>query len=74
MPGLSRTDAASPHVVIAGGGFAALETMLALRTMFGDAVTLSLVSAEPELIFRPTATVEAFAGRTAARLRPAFRR
>ena len=48
--------------MVAGGGFAALETMLALRAAFGDGVTLSLVSAEPELIFRPTATVEAFAG------------
>ncbi len=62
MPGLSRTDRTLPHVVVAGGGFAALETMLALRTTFGDALTLSLVSAEPELTFRPTATAEAFAG------------
>jgi sulfide:quinone oxidoreductase len=55
-------DETSPHVVIAGGGFAALETMLALRTLLGDRVNLSLVTAEPELIFRPTATAEAFVG------------
>jgi sulfide:quinone oxidoreductase len=52
----------APHVIVAGGGFAAIETMLALRNAFGDGVVLSLVSAESELIFRPTATAEAFAG------------
>jgi sulfide:quinone oxidoreductase len=52
----------SPQIVIAGGGFAAIETMLALRALLGDGVRLSLVSAEPHLVFRPTATVEAFAG------------
>ncbi len=56
-----RTDEV-PQVVIAGGGFAAIETMLALRALLGDDVKLSLVAAEPELIFRPTATVEAFSG------------
>src|SRR5690242_3205421 len=58
----TRAEATSPHVVIAGGGFAALETMLGLRTLLGNTVTLTLVSAEPELVFRPTATLEAFAG------------
>ena len=36
--------------------------MLALRSLLGDGVNLSLVTAEPELIFRPTATAEAFVG------------
>ncbi len=55
------TDEKSPHVVVAGGGFAAIETMLALRAQLGDRVGLSFVAAEPQLVFRPTATVEAFA-------------
>ncbi len=58
----TRTPDTSPHVVIAGGGFAALEAMLALRAILGDRVAVSLVSPAPELVFRPTATVEAFAG------------
>ena len=62
MPSASLTNGTGRHVVVAGGGFAAIETMLALRSTFGDAISLSFVSAEPELFFRPTATVEAFAG------------
>ncbi len=58
----TRTDKTSRDVVIAGGGFAAIETMLALRAVLGDDVALTLVTPQPELIFRPTATVEAFAG------------
>jgi sulfide:quinone oxidoreductase len=50
----------SAHVVIAGGGFAAIETLLALRAMAGNHVRMSLVSPEPAFVYRPAATVEAF--------------
>jgi sulfide:quinone oxidoreductase len=50
-------------VVIAGGGFAAVEALLALRTLLGEAVELTLVSSSRELAFRPAATCEAFGGR-----------
>jgi sulfide:quinone oxidoreductase len=46
--------------VVAGGGFAALEVVLALRAIGGRAVRVSLVSPDPVLAYRPAATLEAF--------------
>lgn len=48
------------EVVIVGGGVAALETALALRALAADRVHTTLVSADPELSFRPLAAFEAF--------------
>src|SRR4051794_37650958 len=42
-----------PEVVIAGGGVAALEFALALRTITGDAVHLTVVAAKPDFVLRP---------------------
>jgi sulfide:quinone oxidoreductase len=53
----SRTAA---HVVVAGGGFAAVETLLALRALAGDRVRVTLVSPDPAFVYRPAATMEAF--------------
>lgn len=59
----SAQGAGAPaHVVIAGGGFAALETALALRALAGKRVRLSFVSPERVLRYRPAATLEAFDG------------
>jgi sulfide:quinone oxidoreductase len=55
------------RVVIAGGGFAALEAALALRALAGERVALTLIAPDPVLHYRPTATSEAFA-QTPARL------
>ncbi|HYB30092.1 MAG TPA: FAD-dependent oxidoreductase [Solirubrobacteraceae bacterium] len=50
-----------PHrVVIAGGGFAALEAVLALRALAGSAVRISLVSPDRVFAYRPAATLVAF--------------
>lgn len=49
-----------PHVLIAGGGFAAVEAMLALRALAGEHVRVTLVSASPTLAYRPAATLESF--------------
>jgi sulfide:quinone oxidoreductase len=59
-PSLSR--AARPRVVIAGGGVAGLETLLALHWLAGDRVEITLV--EPELTFvnRSMAVREPFKG------------
>jgi sulfide:quinone oxidoreductase len=46
--------------VVAGGGFAALEVVLGLRALAGDAVRISLVSPDPVFAYRPAATLEAF--------------
>jgi sulfide:quinone oxidoreductase len=52
------------RVLIAGGGVAGLETLLALRALAGDRVDLELLAPEPELWYRPLAVAEAFhAGR-----------
>ncbi|MGP0102276.1 MAG: NAD(P)/FAD-dependent oxidoreductase [Solirubrobacteraceae bacterium] len=50
----------SPHVLIGGGGFAAVEAMLALRALAGAHVRVTLVSASPLLAYKPAATMEPF--------------
>ena len=48
------------HVVVAGGGFAALEVVLGLRALAGSAARISLVSPDRVFAYRPAATLEAF--------------
>ena len=48
------------RVVIAGGGVAALETLLALRSLAGQRVELTLISREREFLYRPVTVAEAF--------------
>ena len=50
----------APRVVIAGGGFAALEAMIALRRLAGHRVDVTLVTPDPQLAYRPLAVVEPF--------------
>jgi sulfide:quinone oxidoreductase len=47
-------------VLIAGGGFAAIEAMLALRALAGERVGVTLISASTALAYRPAATTEVF--------------
>jgi sulfide:quinone oxidoreductase len=42
-----------PRVVVAGGGIAALEFVLALRSLAGDAVELAVVAPDPDFVLRP---------------------
>src|SRR5215475_13909683 len=56
------------HVVVAGGGVAALEAVLALKALAEDRVHVTLVAPEPELTFRPSAPFEAFGRPVAQRL------
>jgi sulfide:quinone oxidoreductase len=51
---------ASQRVVIAGGGFAALEAVLGLRRLAGHRVEIDLVTPTRELVYRPLSVVEAF--------------
>ena len=48
------------QVVIVGGGVAALETLMALRDLAPDAVSVTLVAAEPDFVFRPMSVAEPF--------------
>ncbi|MGA2453632.1 MAG: FAD-dependent oxidoreductase [Solirubrobacteraceae bacterium] len=48
------------HVLIAGGGFAAVEAMLALHALAAEHVRMTLISASPLLAYKPAATLESF--------------
>jgi sulfide:quinone oxidoreductase len=48
------------RVVIAGGGVAALEALLALRRLASGHVSIELLSAEPQFWYRPLAVAEPF--------------
>src|SRR5947209_7840851 len=52
----------SGRVLIAGGGFAAAEAMLALRALGGQSVAIDVVSPDERLHYRPAATTEPFSG------------
>ncbi len=54
-------------VTIVGGGVAALEALLALRSLAGDLVDLEIVAATPEFVYRPLAVAEPFGLGTAHR-------
>jgi sulfide:quinone oxidoreductase len=48
------------HVLVAGGGVAGLEALLALRHLAGDRVALSLLSPRADFRYRPMAVAEPF--------------
>ena len=54
-------------VVICGGGIAAVEGLLRLRTLAGDTLQIRLVAPNEELLYRPLAVDEPFALRRARR-------
>src|SRR6185503_2843081 len=49
-----------PRVLIAGGGVAGLETLLALRALAGRRVDITLLAPEPEFVVRATTVGEPF--------------
>ena len=55
-----QTPTTRSSVVIAGGGVAALEALLALHDLAGDRVELTLVAPAPEFIYRPLSVAEPF--------------
>ncbi|MEU8511094.1 FAD-dependent oxidoreductase [Kitasatospora sp. NPDC048722] len=54
--------AAKPHVLVAGGGFAGLETAFGLRLLLGDRVRISLVADREEFLFKPNTIYLPFGG------------
>jgi sulfide:quinone oxidoreductase len=48
------------HLVIAGGGVAALEALLALRKLVGDAVAITMLAPKAEFRMRPLSVTEPF--------------
>lgn len=59
-PQTTRTATGPLRVVIVGGGFAALELLLALRALAEERVAVTLLTPQRDFIYRPTATGEAF--------------
>ncbi|HEU4975032.1 MAG TPA: FAD-dependent oxidoreductase [Baekduia sp.] len=57
------------RVVVAGGGVAGLEALLALRDLAGDRTERVLLSPEDDFVFRPMSTAQPFARGHARRLR-----
>jgi sulfide:quinone oxidoreductase len=59
---MARTTSSSDpaQVLIAGGGFGAVEAMLALRALAPERVRVTLISASPVLAYKPAATTESF--------------
>jgi sulfide:quinone oxidoreductase len=55
------------RVLIAGGGVAALEGLLALRELAGSKVEIELMAPEPEFVYRPLAVAEPFGAGPPAR-------
>ena len=51
------------HVVVAGGGIAGVEALLALRALTDDALTLTLVTPGEQLHYRPFTVLEPFSAR-----------
>ena len=58
--GLSPNGSSRHRVLIAGGGVAALEAMLALRELAGPLVDVELIAPEPHFWYRPLAVAEPF--------------
>jgi sulfide:quinone oxidoreductase len=54
------TASQQPHVVIAGGGVAALEALLALRALAGNRLRVTMLAPEPDFVYRPMAVAEPF--------------
>ncbi len=58
---MKGTEQGRPHVLIAGGGVAALEAALALRELTEGGVSVGLLAPEPHFWYRPLAVAEPFA-------------
>src|SRR5829696_6158060 len=58
---MSSDSSANHRVLIAGGGVAGLEALLALHDLAGDRVALTLLAPEREFTYRPMAVAVPFA-------------
>ena len=59
-PVVMTADRRTPNVLIAGGGIAALELLLALRVLAGPRITITLLTANPQLAPRAMSVAEPF--------------
>jgi sulfide:quinone oxidoreductase len=54
------TETTPPHVLIAGGGVAALETLIALRDLAGERVAITLLAPDADFTDRPMTVAQPF--------------
>src|SRR5689334_18814482 len=66
------TENSRPEIVVAGGGIAALEFVLALRDLAGDRVAVTVVAPNREFVARPQLIADPLVG-AAAQRRPLTR-
>jgi sulfide:quinone oxidoreductase len=59
---MTTYDSDARRVLITGGGPAALETALALQRLAGDRVAITLMTPNPEFVYRPLAVAAPFGG------------
>ncbi len=59
------TESHKPHVVIAGGGIAGLETLIALRDQAGSRVDVTLVAPDTDFVYKPLIVGEPFSAQPA---------
>ena len=50
----------TPHILIAGGGVAALEALIALHELAPDRQRVTLLAPEPDFVYRPMSVAEPF--------------
>jgi hypothetical protein len=60
MPAEMQPSKQGPRVVIAGGGAAGVEALLALRALAGPGPSIELVSPDRDLVYRPLRVTEPF--------------
>lgn len=67
MPSDAASDGERRQVVIAGGGIAGLEAVLALHDLAGERVEVTLVAPDREFLYKPLTVEEPFTGSPAER-------
>src|SRR5687767_15965207 len=68
MTTMNHTDSDTLHVLIAGGGVAGLETLIALRSLAGDRVRITLLDPADDFVYRPMSVGAPFAQHGADRI------
>jgi sulfide:quinone oxidoreductase len=64
----TKTNHDPLNVLVAGGGVAGLETIIALRALAGDRLCITLVDPAEDFVYKPLSVVEPFARGAAAHL------
>jgi sulfide:quinone oxidoreductase len=61
----TQQSSAGPQVLIAGGGIAGLEALMAVRDLAGARVAITLVAPDPDFVYKPLIVEEPFSSQPA---------